>query len=110
MESKIIESVRLGERYQRLCYPSGLTVLLYPVPEFQSAYAVFGTKYGASDNAFRREGEEEFTFVPDGIAHFLEHKLFESEDGDAFRLFAETGADANAYTSFDKTCYLFSCT
>ena len=45
-----------------------------------------------------------------GSAHFLEHKLFESEDGDAFRLFAETGADANAYTSFDKTCYLFSCT
>jgi predicted Zn-dependent peptidase len=46
--------------------------------------------------------------VPEGIAHFLEHKLFESEDGDAFSRFAKTGANANAYTSFDRTCYLFS--
>lgn len=48
--------------------------------------------------------------VPDGIAHYLEHKLFESEDGDAFVRYAQTGANANAYTSFEKTCYLFSCT
>ena len=48
--------------------------------------------------------------VPDGTAHYLEHKLFESEEGDAFKLYAKTGASANAYTSFDTTCYLFSCT
>lgn len=46
----------------------------------------------------------------EGIAHYLEHKLFESEDGDAFSRYAKTGASANAYTSFDSTCYLFSCT
>jgi predicted Zn-dependent peptidase len=70
---------------------------------------VFGTKYGSIDNSFRKKGEEEFIDVPEGIAHFLEHKLFESEDGDAFAKYAKTGASANAYTSFDKTCYLFSC-
>ena len=47
--------------------------------------------------------------MPEGIAHFLEHKLFESEDLDAFARYAKTGASANAYTSFDKTCYLFQC-
>ena len=53
---------------------------------------------------------KEWTTVPEGIAHYLEHKLFESEDGDAFARYAKTGASANAYTSFDQTCYLFSCT
>ena len=62
-----------------------------------TAYAIFGTDYGSIDNCFRLEGEKEFTTVPDGIAHYLEHKLFESEDGDAFTLFARTGADSNAF-------------
>ncbi len=48
--------------------------------------------------------------VPDGIAHFLEHKLFEKEDGDVFQLFGQQGASANAFTSFTKTSYLFSTT
>ena len=48
--------------------------------------------------------------VPEGIAHFLEHKMFENEDGDAFLKYAKTGASANAYTSFERTAYLFSCT
>ena len=56
------------------------------------------------------EGNEKFTEVPEGIAHFLELILFESEELDAFARYAKTGASANAYTSFDKTCYLFSCT
>lgn len=59
---------------------------------------------------FKTKPEKEFTVVPEGIAHFLEHKLFESEDGDAFELFAKTGATANAMTSFEKTSYLFSAT
>ena len=71
---------------------------------------MFGTRYGSIDTEFRLNGEEKFTCVPEGIAHFLEHKLFESEDLDAFERYAKTGASANAYTSFDKTCYLFSCT
>lgn len=62
------------------------------------------------DTTFKRSDESEACTVPAGIAHYLEHKLFESEDGDAFARYAKTGANANAYTSFDVTCYLFSCT
>ena len=73
------------------------------------AYAIIGTKYGSINTCFSCDGGEKIT-VPDGIAHYLEHKLFESEEGDVFAKFAQTGANANAYTSFEKTCYLFSCT
>lgn len=108
MEKKTIYSARLGESYSQYQHPSGLTVCMYPMKNFSSAFAMFGTKYGSIDNMFRLKGEQEFVTVPEGIAHYLEHKLFESEDGDAFSLFAKTGASANAFTSFDKTCYLFS--
>ena len=67
-----------------------------------------GTKFGSIYSNFRFNGKE--VRVPDGTAHYLEHKLFESEDGPAFQKYAKTGASANAYTSFDMTCYLFSCT
>ena len=110
MNKEVISDARLGISYIRCKHPSGLTVLLYPMKGFSTAYALFGTNYGSVDTCFRKKGEPSFTTVPEGLAHYLEHKLFESEDGDAFRLFAETGADANAYTSFDRTCYLFSCT
>jgi predicted Zn-dependent peptidase len=76
---------------------------------FSSAYALFGTKYGSVDSTFKTNNEADYVTVPAGIAHFLEHKLFENEDCDAFKLYAETGASANAYTSFDKTAYLFLC-
>jgi len=76
---------------------------------FSSAYALFGTKYGSVDSTFKTNADADFVTVPAGIAHYLEHKLFENEDCDAFKLYAETGASANAYTSFDKTAYLFSC-
>ena len=87
---------------------SGLKVYIMEKAEFASSFAVFGTNYGSIDTCFSRN-KGEFISVPEGIAHFLEHKLFESEDGDAFTRFAETGAYANAFTSFDRTCYLFSC-
>lgn len=110
MEKQIIKNPRLGESYTVYTHESGLKVFLYPMPEFSSAYAMFGTKYGSIDTIFRKKGEQDFITVPEGIAHYLEHKLFESEDGDAFSLFAKTGASANAFTTFDKTCYLFSTT
>ena len=103
------ECPSLGERVTTAIHSSGLQVMVCEKPEFTGAYAMFGARYGSVDNAFRLKGESEFTRVPDGIAHFLEHKLFESEEGDAFQRYAETGASANAYTSFDRTCYLFSC-
>lgn len=109
MKKQILNNQFINESYTVLTHSSGLKIFVCEKPEFSGCYAVFGTKYGSIDNSFRKKGEEEFIDVPEGIAHFLEHKLFESEDGDAFAKYAKTGASANAYTSFDKTCYLFSC-
>ena len=111
MEIKSIKSELLGSEYTVVKHPSGLDLLLYPMQDFTGTYACFVTKYGSIDTAFKFAGDKDFTEVPEGIAHFLEHKLFEGENGeDAFNRFAETGANANAYTSFDRTAYLFSCT
>lgn len=96
------------ESYIKAELPSGLQIFIMEKPQFSSNYAIFGTKYGSIDTKFSKNGEEEIS-VPEGIAHYLEHKLFESEDGDAFSKYAKTGASANAFTSFDRTCYLFSC-
>ena len=105
-----IRNELLNDSYYEIDHSSGYKILVYPKENYSSAYAIFGTKYGSIDTVFRKEGQEEFTEVPEGIAHFLEHKLFESEELDAFARYAKTGASANAYTSFDKTCYLFTCT
>ena len=105
-----VKSERTGDRYFKVRHPSGLDIYIYPKEQNNSTYAVFGTKYGSIDNCFRTDADAEPSRVPAGIAHYLEHKLFESEDGDAFERYAKTGASANAYTSFDMTCFLFSCT
>ena len=98
----------LGEQMTVIRHKSGLTVYICAKP-LASAYAIFGTRYGSFDNELTENGKS--VTVPHGIAHFLEHKLFETEDGaDSFEIFSELGADANAYTSFDRTAYLFSCT
>ena len=104
-----IKSQRAGDSYFKINHSSGLTVYVYPKEGYRSSYAIIGTKYGSINTCFSLDDGEKIT-VPDGIAHYLEHKLFESEEGDAFTRYAETGANANAYTSFEKTCYLFSCT
>lgn len=105
-----IKSALTGDSYYRVHHDSGLTVLIYPKEGVRSTYALFGTKYGSIDKVFLRSDEQEPRRTPAGIAHFLEHKLFESEDGDAFSRFAQIGASANAYTSFETTRYLFSTT
>lgn len=106
---KEIKSEILGEKYFEIDHKSGLKIFVMPKENYSSSYAVFGTKYGSIDTKFKRSDSDEWITVPEGIAHFLEHKLFESEDLDAFARYAKTGASANAYTSFDKTCYLFQC-
>ncbi|MBO5231372.1 MAG: insulinase family protein [Clostridia bacterium] len=108
MNKQIVKSALINKEYIVNEHPSGLKIMLYPMKGFSSNYAIFGTKYGAVDNAYVNEKGETVN-LPEGIAHFLEHKLFESEDGDAFAKYAKTGAYSNAYTSFDRTCYLFSC-
>ncbi len=106
MKREFFES-DIGESYVKATLDSGLKIYILEKPMYNSSYAIFGTKYGSVDTCFSVDGEQ--TCVPEGIAHFLEHKLFESEEGDAFTRFAQTGAAANAFTSFDRTCYLFSC-
>lgn len=96
------------ESYVKAELPSGLQIYIMEKPQYSSSYAIFGTRYGSIDTRFSKD-EEEMITVPEGIAHYLEHKLFEGEDGDAFSKYAKTGASANAFTSFDRTCYLFSC-
>lgn len=110
-DQKIIRNTNeFGETYYYTKHKSGLDIYVIP-KDFATNYAVFATRYGAIDNCFKLEGEEDFHEVPDGIAHYLEHKMFENEDGvDTFSRFAEYGASANAYTSATMTAYLFSCT
>jgi len=88
---------------------NGLEIYVMPKEGFQKTFATFSTNYGSIDNHFA-VGDEPPVRVPDGIAHFLEHKMFEEPEGDIFATFASNGASANAYTSFDRTVYLFSAT
>lgn len=100
---------RLQETLYHEVMDNGLQVYVLPKPDFLKTYATFATKFGSVDNHFRVANGEE-TQVPDGIAHFLEHKMFEEPEGDIFATFASNGASANAFTSFDQTVYLFSAT
>ena len=109
MQETIIRSDLLKEQFYEIRHDSGLTVLVMEQPQYTGAFAMFGAKYGSVDTCFKLESAVEYTRVPEGIAHYLEHKLFESEELDAFERFAKTGASANAFTSFDRTCYLFQC-
>ena len=107
MSIKEVKSPLVGDKYFKVKHKSGLNIYVYEKSGYNTTYAIFGTKYGSINTCFSANNGEKIT-VPDGIAHYLEHKLFESEDGDAFTKYAKTGANANAFTSFDKTCYLFS--
>ena len=109
MKINEIRNDKLNESYFEIKHPSGLTILVLPKAGYSSAYAVFSTKYGSIDTRLAL-ADGTFADIPEGTAHFLEHKLFESEELAAFERFAKTGASANAYTSFDRTGYLFSCT
>lgn len=103
-----ITNERMGETYYRLKHSSGLTIVVWPKEDYNTTHALIATPFGSNHAHFVLDGKT--ITVPDGTAHFLEHKLFESEEGDAFSLYAKTGASANAFTSYEMTCYLFSCT
>ena len=110
LERSVLKSSLLSEEYTLFSHPSGLKIYVFP-KNLTTTYAIMGVRYGSLNNRFSLRGSDEMLTVPDGIAHFLEHKLFTNEDGsDSFERFAQYGADANAYTSFNKTAYLFSCT
>lgn len=101
-----IRNERLLEQYECFIHSSGLPILLFPKKSV-TTYATLIIRYGAQDTCFLLDGVEHK--VPDGTAHFLEHKMFaRPNDGDANELFSALGADANAWTSYEKTAYLFS--
>ncbi len=103
--SKLNETMYIGE------HKSGLGIFVVPKKGCIKKYATFATKFGSINNCFVPDGETEVCKIPDGVAHFLEHKMFEQSDGtNAFDKFSEFGANANAFTSFTHTNYLFSCT
>lgn len=90
-------------------HKSGLRVYVMPKAGFTKSYAVLATRYGSVNNNFTAPGDEKATRIPDGIAHYLEHKMFDQEDGSSvFDRFALHGANANAFTGFTMTAYLFS--
>ena len=111
MDRKVISSPELDEEYAIIRHDSGLDIMIWKKEGFSTVEALFGTKYGSVNNRFKTDDTGEFITVPDGIAHYLEHKLFESDDNSSvFEQYAATGAAANAFTSTDLTAYLFSCT
>lgn len=109
-EIKEIYDEYLKERIYFATHKSGLRIIFVP-KKFTSYYALLGVRYGSVDSLFKCDDESDYVKVPDGIAHYLEHKMFENEDGsDAFVAFSRFGASANAFTTHNLTAYLFSCT
>lgn len=106
MELLNFEQLRETVYHQELS--NGLKIYVLNKKGYQRHYATFTTKYGSIDSRFIVNGKE--YYVPDGIAHFLEHKMFEKKEGDVFNTFAINGAQTNAFTSFDRTAYLFTST
>lgn len=108
---QIIENTKVKEKVYIEKLENGLTVMIIPKKGTIKKYAIWGTHYGSIDNNFVVPGEKEATKVPDGIAHFLEHKMFEQPNGtNSLDTLTAIGANANAYTTNDHTAYLFECT
>ncbi len=110
MDIKTVEYDKIGEKLHIYEHKSGLKAFIIPKKGYSKKYATFATHYGSINNEFIAPGEETVTRVPDGIAHFLEHKLFEQKDGSVMDKFSQLGSNPNAYTGFNQTVYLFSCT
>jgi len=106
MEQKQYTS--LGETIYTETLENGLTIYVIPKPDYAKKYAFFATSYGGADRRFQLDGLERDT--PAGIAHFLEHKLFDTETGNALADLAANGAQPNAFTSSEMTAYHFECT
>ena len=108
---QVIENLKVKEKLYIEKLDNGLTVMIIPKSGIQKKYVIWGTNYGSNDNKFIVPGENGETEVPNGVAHFLEHKLFEQENGtNSLDTLTALGVNANAYTTNDHTAYLFECT
>ncbi len=110
MKIEKLEYKKAGETIYSYRHESGLKAFVVPKKGYSKKHATYSTHYGSINNEFQVPGESEITKVPDGIAHFLEHKLFEQETGSVMEKFSALGSSPNAYTGFSQTVYLFSCT
>ncbi len=99
---------RIGEEVIWVTLDNGLPVCIVPKKGFSRKYALFATRYGGMDMRFRLNGQ--WLDTPAGIAHYLEHKMFDTEDGNALQELAMNGAEPNAFTSNAITCYYFDST
>lgn len=106
MNERIFEN--LGERAFEDTLPNGLRIKVVPKRGFARTYAFFATNYGSMDTRFQLDGKPYVS--PDGVAHYLEHKMFDMPDGNALQKMSATGASPNAFTSYNLTAYHFSCT
>ena len=108
---QLIENLKLEEKVYKEKLENGMTVIIIPRENSQKKYVIWGTHYGSNESKFVVPGEEQETEVPKGVAHFLEHKMFEQENGtNSLDVLTALGVDANAYTTNDHTAYLFECT
>ena len=105
---KLFAYPKLGEQFYEQKLPNGLCVRVLPKPGFARRYAFLGVNFGSIDTHFTLGGRE--YRVPDGIAHYLEHKMFDLPEGDATEQFAAHGGSPNAFTSYTMTAYYFDCT
>lgn len=111
MELQYRKNDKTGEELYYTTHSSGLGIYIISKKDYSKTYAIFGTRYGSVDSKFVVPGESELTEVPDGIAHYLEHKMFDQPDGsNVFDKFSKYGGNANAFTSFNITAYLFAAT
>lgn len=109
MKIDTFKSKRLNEEIVSVELGNGLKIFYMPKKNYIKKHSIYSTKYGSIDNVFIPIGEKKETRVPEGIAHFLEHKLFEEPDMNIFDEFAKLGSYVNAFTSNNQTSYLFSC-
>lgn len=108
---QVIENLKVKEKVYIEKLENGLTVMIIPKKGIQKKYMIWGTHYGSNESSFVVPGKEEVTTVPNGVAHFLEHKMFEQENGtNSLDVLTALGVEANAYTTNDHTAYLFECT
>ena len=108
---KVIENSKVKEKLYFEQLENGMPIMIIPKPGMRKKYMIWGTNYGSNDNIFVVPGENKEIEVPNGVAHFLEHKMFEQENGtNSLDVLTSLGVEANAYTTNDHTAYLFECT
>ena len=108
---QIIENLKVKEKLYVEKLDNGLTVMIIPKLGIRKKYVMFATHYGSIDNKFVIPGDNKITEVPDGIAHYLEHKMFEQQNGkNSLDVLTALGVDANAYTTTNYTTYIFEAT